>query len=222
MCRSPLVGTILYYLLNYLPMRFTTGEIRSRGRLPTRFSALDYAITLATAPPRRILKLKLGENVLNSRRIMRGYHIRIRVTSQSTSTATKTPTTTAKTGAPRAAWTTGTYIPKSIFEILPSHTPKKTSRNNAILGSKRTDYRYGPIRIDWLDLKSSPQLSSSVIKKPKSGTEGDTMDNAPTASAGGSGKEKDLRGRGEPSDLGSRSRGAHISSRRSNRSQICT
>ncbi|KAF9644977.1 zf-UBP-domain-containing protein [Thelephora ganbajun] len=95
---------------------------------------------------------------------MRGYHIRIRVTAQSTSTTTKTPTTTATTGAPvRVAWTTETFIPKSIFESLPSHIPRKTSRNNAILGSKRRDYRYGPIRIDWLDLKGS-SLPASFTK----------------------------------------------------------
>ena len=193
-------------------------EIRSRGR----FSALAYAIALTTALPRQTLKPKLGEDVLNTRHIMRGYHIRIRVTVRSTSTATKTPTTTVATGTPaRAAWTTDTYVPKSIFESLPSHTPKKTSRKNATLGSKRRDYRYGPIRIDWLDLKSASQPSSS-IKKPKSGTKGDTMDNAPTASASGNGKEKEFRGRGEPSDLGSQFCRAHIPSRRSNRSQVCT
>lgn len=129
---------------------------------------------------------------------MRGYHIRIRVIAQPTSTATKTPATTATTGKPaRAAWTADTFIPKSIFESLPSHKPRKTSRNRAILGSKRRDYRYGPIQIDWLDLKSPPQTSSAVIKKPNSGADGGTMDNAPTANSSGSGKEKDLRGRGE-------------------------
>lgn len=133
---------------------------------------------------------------MNSRSIMRGYHITIRVTAQSTSTTTKTPTTTAKTGTPaRAAWTTNTFIPKSIFESLPSHTPRKTSRNNSILGSKRRDYRHGPIRIDWLDLKSSSRLCPS-IEKPKNSVEEGTMNNAPTTSVTGNGKERDLRGRG--------------------------
>jgi BRCA1-associated protein len=123
---------------------------------------------------------------------MRGYHIRIRVTAQSTSTPTKTPTTTATTGKPaRATWSTDTFTPKSIFESLPSHTPRKTSKKNATLGSKRRDYRYGPIRIDWLDLKSSPPLPSSA-EGPKTGTMGD----APTTSASGNGKEKGPRRRG--------------------------
>jgi len=174
-------------------------EIRSRGspngsRRLLRRSHLPLHSTPSSNS--QTLKLKLGENVLNSRSIMKGYHIVIRVTAQSNPTATKTPTTTAKTGTPaRAAWTTNTFIPKSIFESLPSHTPRKTSRNNAILGSKRRDYRYGPIRIDWLDLKSSSQSYPS-IKKPKNGANGSTMNNAPTTSATGNGKERDLRGRG--------------------------
>ena len=195
-------------------------KIRSEGG---RLSTSAYVITLTTALPRQTLKSKLGRDVLNSRHIMRGYHIRIRVTVRSTSSGTKTPTTTAKTGTPaRAAWTTDTYIPKSIFESLPPHTPKKTTRNNAILGSKRRDYRYGPIRIDWLDLKSSSHPSSSTSKKPKRSTKSDTMNNQPTTSTSGNGKEKDLRGRGEPSDLGSQFCGAHVPSRRSNRGQVCT
>ena len=125
---------------------------------------------------------------------MRSYHIRIRVTVQSASTATTTTTTTRKTA--HAAWTTDTYTPKSIFESLPSHTPRKTSRNNAILGSKRRDYRYGPIRIDWLDLNSS-RPSSFIAGKPKSSAKGDTMDSASTVSANASGKEKDSRVKGE-------------------------
>jgi BRCA1-associated protein len=134
-----------------------------------------------------ILVLK---NVLNSRRIMRGYHIRIRVTVKP---ATKSP-------AKATTWAADTFIPKSVFENLPAHTPRETSRNNAILGSKRRDYRYGPIRIDWLDLKSSPPTTSSIekpLKKPKGGIERVTMDNAPTMSASGNGKEKDTRNRSE-------------------------
>lgn len=196
-------------------------KIRSEGGRPSTHACLcDH--TLTTVLPCQTPKSKLGRDVLNSRRIMRGYHIRIRVTVRSTSSGTKTPTTTAKTGTPaRAAWTTDAYIPKSIFESLPSHTPRKTSRNNAILGSKRRDYRYGPIRIDWLDLKSSSHPSSSTGKKPKRGTKNDTMNNQPTTSTSGNGKEKDLRGRGEPSGLGSQFCGAHAPSRRSNRGRVC-
>lgn len=158
----------------------------------------DVAVPLSRSHfplPRQNLKPKFesGEDVPNSWRIMRGYHIKIRVTAQPTSTVPKTPATTGT--RTRAAWTTDTFIPKSIFQTLPSHTPRKTPRNNATLGSKKRDYRYGPIRIDWLDLKSSSQLSPS-IQEPESRTGGGKMDSAPTTGASGNGKEKDLRGRG--------------------------
>ena len=126
---------------------------------------------------------------------MLGYHVKIRVTAQPASTVTTTTATTRKPA--RAAWTTNTYIPKSIFESLPSHTPRKTSRNHATLGSKRKDYRYGPIRIDWLDLNSS--RPSFIAGEPKSSARGDTMDGVSTVSASTSGKEKDPRVRGEES-----------------------
>ena len=166
-------------------------EIRSRGGPGDR--ARHF-----TKSPIELSDFGLRENVLNSRSIMRGYHIRIRVTVKSTSTITKTPTTTTATA--RAAWTTDIFVPKSIFESLPSHTPRKTSRNNATLGSKRRDYRYGPIRIDWLDLKSSSQTPSS-IQESKIGAGGGTMGDAPTMSPSGNGKEKDLRGRGRISSF---------------------
>jgi len=220
---SSSVFTILhrYRTIPWLSTDSSVGDkIRSEGDRP---STPAYVITLTTALPRKTLKSKLGRDVLNSRRIMRGYHIRIRVTVRSTSSGTKTPTTTAKTGTPaRAAWTTDAYIPKSIFESLPSHTPKKTTRNNAILGSRRRDYRYGPIRIDWLDLGSSSHPSSSISKEPKRGIKSGKMNNQLTTSASGNGKERDLRGRGEPSDLGSRFCGAHVPFRRPNRGQVCT
>ena len=164
-------------------------EIRSRGSR----SGLGDRARHFTKSPVALSDLGFREDVLNSTRIMRGYHIRIRVTAQSSSTITKTPATTAATA--RAAWATDTFVPKSIFESLPSHTPRKTSRINATLGSKRRDYRYGPIRIDWLDLKGSSQPPSST-QESKSGISSGAMGDTPTMGPSGSGKEKDLRGRG--------------------------
>lgn len=129
---------------------------------------------------------------MNSRRIMRGYHVIIRVTIQPAPTTTNAPTKPA-------AWTTNTFVPKSIFDNLPSHPPRKTLKNKAILGSKRRDYRYGPIRIDWLDFKGSTRPTSSVqkpIEKPKGGVDGGTMDVSPAVSTSGNGKEKEIRNRG--------------------------
>lgn len=117
---------------------------------------------------------------------MRGYHVRIRVTIQRPPTTTTTSTPTTKTSP---AWTPNTFVPKSIFESLPVHAPRKTSKNKPILGSKRRDYRYGPIRIDWLDLN---------IKEPKAGVGPGTMDGAPAPNPVGlTGKERDVRNRGQ-------------------------
>lgn len=188
-----------------------------KGRLTRPPATSACTITFATAFSRQTLKFGLEGNVLNLWRIMRGYHIRIRVTAQST------PTTTPASSKPaRAAWVTDTFIPKSIFESLPSHTPRKTSRKNAILGSKRKDYRYGPIRIDWLDLESTSRPSSSITQKPLRSAKTDTMDTASIAIASGNGKEKVLRERSEPSGLGSRFCETHTSSRRSSCSKVCT
>ena len=161
-------------------------EIRSRGHVPRRLRTRSHLplyplVKLSSSSPAP------GEYVLSSRHIMRGYHVKIRVTVQSTSTTATTTATARKLG--RAAWTTDTHIPKSIFESLPSHTPRKTSRNHAILGSKRKDYRYGPIRIDWLDLNGSGP--SFISGGTKTSAEGDTMDSV------ASGKERDPRVRGE-------------------------
>ena len=49
-----------------------------------------------------------------------------------------------------------TFIPKSFFQHLPSHTPRPTTRQNAIINTARKDYRFGPIRIDWIDLGDMP------------------------------------------------------------------
>lgn len=124
---------------------------------------------------------------------MRGYHIRIRVTVQPAPTVAKNP-------AKATPWTADTFVPKSIFENLPSHTPRKTSKKTAILGSKRRDYRHGPIRIDWLDLGSSS--TGEPIGRPRGSVGGNTMDNAPATSFGGSGKERDTRSRGREKQIG--------------------
>ncbi|KAG7093768.1 hypothetical protein E1B28_007416 [Marasmius oreades] len=74
---------------------------------------------------------------------MRGYHLRI-VLSESQDS-----------------------IPVSIFGKLPTQPPKSVVRRNATFNSQNKDYRFGPIRIDWLDrmLESSPSTSTAVGKE---------------------------------------------------------
>jgi BRCA1-associated protein len=45
------------------------------------------------------------------------------------------------------------HTPKSLFDKLPSHKPRPAARQNAIFNPKRKDYRFGPIRIDWADIR---------------------------------------------------------------------
>ncbi|KIY62383.1 BRCA1-associated protein [Cylindrobasidium torrendii FP15055 ss-10] len=73
---------------------------------------------------------------------MRGFHIRISVSS--------TPNDSS------------TFLPRDILGKLPSHQPAPTARKNATFNPKAKDYRFGPIRIDWLDKMS--QISSGKQK----------------------------------------------------------
>ncbi|KAL0580611.1 hypothetical protein V5O48_001436 [Marasmius crinis-equi] len=85
---------------------------------------------------------------------MRGYHVRIVLNS-------------AQDSRPP-------YIPHSIFGKLPSQSPKPVACRNATFNPQKKDYRYGPIRIDWLDnhrmstSDSSPSTSSTVWKEKNS------------------------------------------------------
>ncbi|ESK97762.1 brca1-associated protein [Moniliophthora roreri MCA 2997] len=60
------------------------------------------------------------------------------------------------------------FIPRSIFDELPSQTPKPTNRRNATYNPQNKDYRFGPVRIDWLD-KSKFTMSAGKAKDSRSG-----------------------------------------------------
>ncbi|KAF8141682.1 hypothetical protein EV363DRAFT_1413029 [Boletus edulis] len=72
---------------------------------------------------------------------MRGYHIRIVVQRKAEISQSHPPVVE-------------TFIPKSIFEHLPSQTRKPTSRRNAIFNPAHKDYRFGPIQLDWIDFEN--------------------------------------------------------------------
>jgi BRCA1-associated protein len=57
------------------------------------------------------------------------------------------------------------YIPSSLFQHLPAQKPKPTSRRNALFNPKHKDYRFGPIRIDWVDFETSSM--SKVLNSGK-------------------------------------------------------
>lgn len=72
---------------------------------------------------------------------MRGYHIRIVVQRKAEISQSHPPIV-------------DTFIPKSIFEHLPSQSAKSTSRRNAVFNPAHKDYRLGPIRVDWIDFEN--------------------------------------------------------------------
>jgi hypothetical protein len=46
-----------------------------------------------------------------------------------------------------------TFTPKALFQSLPLHHPKPTARRNALFNPAHKDYRFGPIRLDWIDFE---------------------------------------------------------------------
>lgn len=81
--------------------------------------------------------------------VMRGYHIRIIVHRRTEISQSHPPVV-------------DTFLPKSIFERLPSHTSKPTSRKNATFNPAHKDYRFGPIRVDWIDFESMSAYASKT------------------------------------------------------------
>lgn len=65
-------------------------------------------------------------------------------------------------------------ILNSIFDKLPAQRPKPTNRKNATFNPHQKDYRFGPIRIDWMDsnIPASTLSSSSAGKEKDRGGDG--------------------------------------------------
>ncbi|KAJ7173770.1 hypothetical protein C8R46DRAFT_122527 [Mycena filopes] len=80
---------------------------------------------------------------------MRGYHIRI---SLKLKAGSNQPSSSQ-------AFTSG-----SVFDKLPAQTPKPTARQNALYNPRNKDYRFGPIRLDWVDFEMSDKTAYSAGK----------------------------------------------------------
>ena len=74
---------------------------------------------------------------------MPGYHIQIILNPESTSHQPNPDS----------------FVPASLFQPLPSHSPKSTLRRDTLRPILNKDYRTGPIRIDWIDFE---QMSSII------------------------------------------------------------
>ena len=105
-----------------------------------------------------------------------GYHIRISVTKPTSSASTSTSYQPSHLDPP-------TFVPASVFQPLPAHPPKLTARRYTIHNSRgksqsihssqesfeHRDYRFGPLRVDWvdfddMDLNGSNRVSHSRDK----------------------------------------------------------
>lgn len=88
----------------------------------------------------------------DDRYIMRGYHILISLC----------PTFEASSPS-----TAQEFIPFSLFQTLPAQPPKPTNRRNAVNSYKGKDYRFGPIRIDWVDFETMSMASHLHVGKER-------------------------------------------------------
>ncbi|KAG5647905.1 hypothetical protein DXG03_007829 [Asterophora parasitica] len=87
---------------------------------------------------------------------MRGYHIRVIAQGKSDISQSQ----------PQPA---ATYLPSRLFQHLPVHKPKPTTRRNALFNPRNKDYRLGPIRIDWVDFEDMSKAPQTVGKEKETG-----------------------------------------------------
>ncbi|KAJ6496777.1 hypothetical protein DFH09DRAFT_1204991 [Mycena vulgaris] len=83
---------------------------------------------------------------------MRGYHIRISVQLNAGSTLPS-----------------DLFSPGSVFVKLPAQKPKPTARRNSLYNPRNKDYRFGPIRLDWVDFQMSDKTAYSAGKAREHG-----------------------------------------------------
>ncbi|KAF8636412.1 hypothetical protein AX17_003594 [Amanita inopinata Kibby_2008] len=80
---------------------------------------------------------------------MRGYHICILVHQKQE---------LSQSHPPRAEQ----LIPRNIFSRLPAQKPKPTTRRSTQADPLSKDYRFGPIRIDWMDIEGSNNPNQGI------------------------------------------------------------
>ncbi|KAI8974554.1 zf-UBP-domain-containing protein [Trametes punicea] len=95
---------------------------------------------------------------------MRGYHIRISLVTPSTPSISSSYKQASSIASSSSHSGGSTFVPTSLFQALPSHSPKSSgARRNTLSvyhngasnqagARERADYRLGPIRIEWVDL----------------------------------------------------------------------
>jgi hypothetical protein len=84
---------------------------------------------------------------------MRGYHIRISIKRQPESS--------------KQAHSADVFVPTHLFHQFPAHKPKPTSRRNALFNPANKDYRFGPIRLDWVDFELASKAPHTTMGKER-------------------------------------------------------
>ena len=85
---------------------------------------------------------------------MRAYHVRIALQRTSSSKSKQTDT----------------FIPLSLWQPLPTHAHKSTTRRNATFNPYGKDYRFGPIALDWVDLDNMTPVP--FVSEGRTGSKG--------------------------------------------------
>lgn len=140
--RTSLGGSSRHHPRKCLPSTFLTNAsvIRSGGT--------GRRLVIAEAFRRSVNDLS-GYDQQHLCIMRRGYHIRIVLYPKSNTSSLKLNTNDRSS-----------FIPASLFQQLPAQKPRQTTRQNAIHNSKQKDYRYGPIRLDWVEFD---KMSTGVV-----------------------------------------------------------
>lgn len=68
---------------------------------------------------------------------------------------------------PQLASSPDLFVPSTIFQNLPAHKPKSTAPRNPASNLHSKDYRFGPIRLDWVDFGKMSKASYSTAAKER-------------------------------------------------------
>ncbi|RDB23862.1 RING finger protein ETP1 [Hypsizygus marmoreus] len=119
-----------------------------------RLDGLGNSKATSTGSSSPLLTSSCAEHSCPPSSEMRGYHIRLTLYRKAEISQSQ----------PHA---TDSFIPSRLFQHLPAHKPKSTNRRNALFNPQNKDYRFGPIRIDWVDFEQMSKAPYSAVGKEK-------------------------------------------------------
>ena len=153
-----------------------TWEASSR-QLAASWLACDYLSSTGTRLDRQFTEPPPPPPPLSSRHAyaMKGYHIRIVLSSPVAALGPPSQATSKSYKQPLSALNASpTFVPISLFQPLPSHPQRSAYRRNTlstyssssappIQSLSHRDYRFGPIRVDWVDFADMEASGSGFV-----------------------------------------------------------